>query len=124
MGICCVSIYQEQMLIIIRSPVDKVTLKKVAEDLEGYIKFVTDVERKIITAGGLRHFEGEQLLLRDGSRQGNLWGGGLDLETGEVDFDSMVNLRPNDNNSSREVLSQDLRKKIEEIVRYLLEQPK
>lgn len=31
-----------------------------------------------------RHFEGEQLLLQQGSLQKNLWGGGLDLETKET----------------------------------------
>lgn len=108
------------MLILITSKADEKTLKKVAEDLEGYIKFVVDVEKAILTAGGLRHFEGEALLLKNGSNQQNLWGGGLDLETGELDFDSMINIRPKSGNSSREVLSEDLRKKIEKIVRDLL----
>ncbi|MDO8498496.1 MAG: DUF5674 family protein [bacterium] len=108
------------MLLIITSKADKETLQKVAEDLEGYIKFVVDVEKGILTAGGLRHFEGEELLLKEGSKQDNLWGGGLDLETGEIDFDSMINIRPTQGNPSREVLSEVVRKKVEEIVRTLL----
>lgn len=108
------------MLKIIRSKVDSETIKKVAEDLDGYIKFVVDVERGLLSAGGLRHFEGEQLLIQDGSKQKNLWGGGLDRQTGEIDFDSMINLRPNDGNSSREVLDKDLREKVMEIVKKLL----
>lgn len=108
------------MLMIIKNKVGKETLKKVAEDLEGYIKFVVDVERKILTAGGLRHFEGEQLLLKKGSRQEDLWGGGLDIQTGEIDFDSMVNIRPNQDNTSREVLSEEIRQQMESIVRELL----
>lgn len=108
------------MLLIIRSPGDKATLKKVAEDLDGYIKFVVDIEREIIAAGGLRHFEGEQLLLKDGSKQSDLWGGGLDLKTKAVDFDSMINLRPNDNNPSREILLSEVREKAIEIVKNLL----
>ncbi len=108
------------MLLLITSKADVKTLKQVAEDLEGYIKFVVDVEKGILTAGGLRHFEGEELLLKNGSNQQNLWGGGLDLETGELDFDSMINIRSNQGNPSREILSEDLRKKIEKIVRNLL----
>lgn len=108
------------MLIIIKEKADEEILKKVSEDLEGYIKVVVDIEKGILTAGGLRHFEGEELLLKDDSEQKNLWGGGLDLETGEIDFDSMINLRPNDNNSSREVLSEDIRKKMEKIIKELL----
>lgn len=108
------------MLLVIDSKVDEETLKKVAEDLEGYIKVVVDIEKGILTAGGLRHFEGEGLLLKEGSRQENLWGGGLDLETGEIDFDSMINIRPNQGNNSREVLSEDIRQRMEEVVRGLL----
>ncbi|MBI4036497.1 hypothetical protein HY386_01290 [Candidatus Daviesbacteria bacterium] len=108
------------MLILIKTKADEDTLKKVAEDLAGYIKVVVDLENEILTAGGLRHFEGEELLLKEGSIQKNLWGGGLDLETGEVDFDSMINLRPNQGNPSREVLSGEIRKKVENIIRKLL----
>lgn len=107
------------MLVIIKSKANKQTLKKVSEDLSGYIKWVVDVEQEILTAGGLRHFEGEQLLISQGSKQQNLWGGGLELETNELDFDSMINIRPPEN-PSREVLSQKLRKRLEEIVRRLL----
>lgn len=108
------------MLMVITSKADEKTLKKAAEDLDGYIKFVVDVDKKILIAGGLRHFEGEELLLKEGSKQGNLWGGGLDLQTLGIDFDSMINLRPNQGNSSREVLDEKTRKQIEEIVRSLL----
>ncbi len=108
------------MIVILKDKVDNETLKKVAEDLDGYVKFVVDVEKKILSAGGTRHVMGEELLLKNGSLQKNLWGGGLDLETDELDFDSMINLRPNDNNLSREVLDKDVRGKIEKIVQKLL----
>ena len=108
------------MLILVRTRISEEDLKKTAEDLDGYIKFVVDIERGILTAGGLRHVEGEQVLLKDGSLQKDLWGGGLDLETSEMDFDSMINIRPNDGNSSREVLNQDVRQKMVNIVKSLL----
>lgn len=108
------------MLLVVTSKADEETLKKVAEDLEGYIKFVVDIEKQILTAGGLRHYDGEQLLLQNGSKQENLWGGGLDLQTGGIDFDSMINIRPNQGNTSREILSEEIRQKVEEVVRNLL----
>ncbi|MEX0616247.1 MAG: DUF5674 family protein [Candidatus Woykebacteria bacterium] len=108
------------MLLLIEDKISDKDLKKVAEDFDGYVKVVVDVDREILTAGGKQHVEGEELLLQGGSRQDNLWGGGLDLETGEIDFDSMINLRPNQDNSSREVLNQKLREKITEIVQKLL----
>lgn len=109
------------MLKILTNKANKLVLKSVSLDLNGYIKVVVDIKREILTAGGLRHYEGEEFLLKDGSLQKNLWGGGLDLETGEVDFDSMINLRPNDNNPSREVLSEEIRKKMEQLIRKLLQ---
>lgn len=108
------------MLFILKTKADNETLKKAAEDLEGYIKFVVDIEKGGMTIGGLRHVDGEQLLLKEGSRQENLWGGGFDLETGEIDFDSMINIRPNQGNTSREVLSERIRSKIKDIVNQLL----
>lgn len=108
------------MLILIETKTTQETLKKAAEDLDGYIKVVVDIEKGILTAGGKMHVEGEQLFLKKGSLQQNLWGGGYDMETKEIDFDSMINIRPNQSNTSREVLSQETRNKMEEIIKKLL----
>lgn len=108
------------MLRIIKSKANDEILKEVAQDFDGYIKFVVDIQRQILAAGGKQHADGEALLLKDGSRQEHLWGGGLDLETGEVDFDSMINIRPGQNNPSREVLDKNIREKVGAIIRKLL----
>lgn len=108
------------MILILEKKATGKDLKKVAKDFDGYIKFVVDVEREILAAGGRLHVDGEQKLLKEGSLQEDLWGGGLDLETGEIDFDSMINLRPSQGNASREVLDTQIRKKMEEIGRKLL----
>lgn len=108
------------MIKIIKTKADEKTLKEVAQDLNGYVKVVVDIKQQILTAGGEKHVDGEEVLLKNGSRQEDLWGGGLDLDTNDVDFDSMINIRPNQNNSSREVLNQDIRKKMETIIRKLL----
>lgn len=50
------------MLFIVKSKISKEDLDKAAEDLGGYIKFVVDLERDILTIGGKRHVEGEELL--------------------------------------------------------------
>ncbi|EKD57355.1 MAG: hypothetical protein ACD_57C00335G0003 [uncultured bacterium] len=107
------------ILILLKKATDE-EVKKVAQDLDGYIKFVVNIKQEILAAGGKLHSDGEKLLLGQGSRQEDLWGGGLDLETDEIDFDSMINLRPGQGNPSREVLSAEIRKKIEGIVRRIL----
>jgi len=108
------------MLFLVEEPISEDNLKKAAEDFDGYIKVVVDIEKETLTAGGKRHFDGEQMLLHNGSKQANLWGGGLDLETGGADYDSMINLRPNQANTSREVLDTKIRSKMTEIIRRLL----
>ena len=109
-----------KMLLIIKAKASEEVISKVAEDLKGYIKVVVDVQRKILSAGGKMHVDGERILLEDGSKQADVWGGGLDLETGEVDFDSVINLRPGQNNASREVLDPGIRKQMEAIIHALL----
>ena len=107
------------MLLIIRAKIDSETQKKIAEDLKGYIKIVVDVRREVLAAGGEKHVDGERLLLKDGSRQEDLWGAGLDLETSEMDFDSLINLRPTQN-KSREILDEKIREKVEALIQSLL----
>lgn len=108
------------MLLLITKPATSDEVKKAATDLDGYIKVVIDVEKNVLTAGGKWHVEGEQLLLEKGSQQKDLWGGGLDLETNQIDYDSMINIRPSQSNPSREVMSQEIRKQMDEIIRALL----
>jgi len=107
------------MIKIIRTKIDPETRNIIARDLKGYIKVVVDIQRKILAAGGEKHVDAEQLLLKDGSRQEDLWGAGLYLETNEMDFDSLINLRPSQNRS-REILDKNTREKVESITRSLL----
>lgn len=109
------------MLLIIREKATKGEIKDMAQDQGGfYIKIVADIEREILTGGGERHFDGEQKLLEDSSVQENLWGGGIDIKSREIDYNSMINLRSRQGNDSRDILSIDIRKKFDNIVRKLL----
>lgn len=108
------------MLIVIKKRATKDEIEKMSEDLAGFIKVVVDVENKILAGGGQRHVEGERKLLQEGSRQQDLWGGGLDPETDEIDYNSVINLRPAQDNPSRDILSSEIRKEFAKIVKNLL----
>ena len=108
------------MLILVKSKATEQELKQASEDITDYIKVVVDLKKGILTAGGEMHVDGEKLLLKEGSNQENLWGGGLDLETKGIDFDSMINIRPDQGNPSRSVLLPGIREKMEKIIRNLL----
>lgn len=106
------------MIITKSTPYTKEEIKKLQEVFDTYIKTVIDVEKKICSAGCDRHFESEQILLEQGSEESNVWGGGIDVETKEIDCNSFINIRPTDNNSTNEILDKDLRKKYEELTKY------
>ncbi|MCL4392672.1 DUF5674 family protein [Patescibacteria group bacterium] len=76
-----------------------------SKEFDGYIKVVIDIEKMILAGGAERHFDLEQKLLEEGSIQKNLWGSGIDLETRQIDYNSMINLRPRENNPSIDILS-------------------
>lgn len=108
------------MIIIIKRKATPEQIKKMAEDFDGYIKVVIDVKENILAGGGERHFDAEQGMLKLGSKQQDLWGGGLDLETKEIDYNSIINLKPSQNNPSRDILSLEVRKKFDKIIKSLL----
>ena len=56
------------MLTIIKQKASEEILRQVSQDLNGYVKVVVDIKRKILSAGGKLHTDGEELLLKDGSK--------------------------------------------------------
>lgn len=93
-------------------------ISKLKAQFDVYIKTVIDIDKKICSAGMDRHFEGEQILLSQGSKQSNIWGGGIDLITKEIDYNSFINIRPNDNNPKNEIQSEAIKKIYNELTKY------
>lgn len=110
------------MIITKSEPFTKEEIEKLAEVFEIYIKTVIDIDREICSAGMRRHFEGEQILLDQGSKQYSLWGGGIDLKTKMTGYNSLINNRSRDGNPSEEILDQSLRKRYEELTAYFFKQ--
>jgi len=108
------------MLLIIRKKADEGVREIVSEDLGGYAKVVVDVRRKILAAGSEVHANGEKLLLEDGSDRSDLWGGGIDFATGDIDFESMINGHAKQAKKSCEVLDKKIRRQMKTIINNLL----
>ena len=83
------------------------------------VKGVVDGARKIIAIDAELHADLEQFLLGDGSKQENLWGINLYPEETDdfIEYDSMINIRPRQNNRSREVEDPEIRAEVAEVVR-------
>ncbi|EKE21148.1 MAG: hypothetical protein ACD_7C00334G0002 [uncultured bacterium] len=110
------------MIITKSTPFTSNEIEKLKEVFDVYIKTVIDVERKVCSAGCDRHFESEKILLEDGSSQSNIWGGGIDLETKTIDFNSFINIRPKDGNISNEIQNARIREEYEKLTRFFFSQ--
>ncbi|MEI8232500.1 MAG: DUF5674 family protein [bacterium] len=106
------------MIITTIKPFTLEQIKQLQEQFDVYIKTVIDIEKKICVAGMDRHYEGEKILIDSGSKQSNIWGGGIDLSSKEIDYNSFINIRPNDNNTSNEIQNAETRKVYLELSQY------
>ena|SRR5581483_4497616 len=104
--------------------VDKIKLdelKEMSKKMHGsMVKAVVDVQKKLVVVDADLHVDEEQMLLESGSSQQDLWGINLWPENygkdNFIEYDSMINIRPSQNNPSRSVESAETRKQIEQIV--------
>lgn len=110
------------MIITTNEAYTKEEIEKLREQFEVYIKTVIDIKKRICSAGADRHFESEKLLIEQGSTQSDLWGGGIDLETKIIDYNSFINIRPSDNNTSNEIQNSHMRKTFEELTKYFFQE--
>ena len=110
------------MILIIREPVTPDQTIQMSEIYgEALIKLAVDVGRGVLAGGGDLHADCELALLEDGSQQNDIWGADWYPQEREVGFESLINIRPKQNNRALEVQDLALCAQIENIVRRLLE---
>lgn len=99
-------------------------LKEMSKHMFGnLVKAVVDIDKSIMVVDADLHADEEKFLLEQGSQQESLWGINIYPELDQkdrVEFDSMINLRPNQQNFSRSVESLEIREKIIQIINKLI----
>ena len=90
--------------------------------LGSYIKLAVDVRRGILAGGGVMHADCEAVLLEYGSQQKDIWGADWSPSAKQVTFESLINIRPKQDNRSLELIDPDLRERVSHITRTLPEQ--
>lgn len=110
------------MIITTSKPFSKEEIEKLKEQFDVYIKTVIDVNKRVCSAGCDRHYESEEILLKQGSKQEDIWGGGIDLETTTIDFNSFINIRPTQNNTSNEIQSDKIRLEYEKLTKFFFKE--
>ncbi len=96
-------------------------LSSMSEKMYGLlVKAVVDIKDKSVAIDAEMHVDLEQFLLERGSAQEDLWG--INLYPGKfktddfVEFDSMINIRPRQNNRSRTVEDEKIKQQIIDII--------
>lgn len=115
---------EDEKIRVISEPITLARLKTIAIERYGdLVKAVVDVELGIIAIGGEMHADEESVLLERGSAQVNLWGINVYPDkSGEemIEYDSIINIRPRQNNRSRGIDDPEQRKKIADVVLKLI----
>jgi len=105
---------------IIDDKVNITELKTMSQKMFGnLVKAVVDIEKEIMAVDAPMHADQEAELIKNGSRQENLWGINLYPDKSQNDFieyDSIINLKPNQNNRTRDVDDPKIKEKIIKIV--------
>lgn len=115
---------------IIVSPKNRISisaLKEMAKKMFGnLVKAVVDVEKGKMAIDGELHSDEELLLIENGSKRSDVWGINLYPELFGTDkfveFDSVINIKPQHSNRSRGIDNEKTRKKVLEIVENLITQ--
>lgn len=111
--------------ILIDEPISTQQLRQAGEELYGdMVKAVIDIEKGVMAIGAELHADEEAFLIERNSKQENLWG--INMYTDRampemVGFDSLINIRPRQNNRSRGVEDPNVREAIIGIVRTLVQ---
>jgi hypothetical protein len=85
-----------------------------------YIKLAVDIRRGVLAGGGAMHADCEAALLEDGSQQEDVWGADWNPAAQQVTFESLINIRPRQNNPSMDILDQAIRQRVAEIAKQLV----
>ncbi len=90
------------------------------DSLGSFVKVVVDIEREILSANCELHVDCAEELTKEGSLYTNLWGANVYPKDKKIDFISLMNVRPADNNRSMDIEDRAIRKKIEDIIKALV----
>ena len=110
---------------LVKKQITNDELKQMSSKMfDGLVKAVVDIEKEVMVVDAEMHADQEDFLLAEGSMQSNLWG--INFYPAEVgtenwlEFDSMINLRPSQNNRTRGINDEKIRLKVRAIVEKLV----
>jgi hypothetical protein len=108
--------------------VDKLSLSELTEMAQKMydpmVKAVVDLLKKKLVVDAEMHVDEEAWLLEQGSQQNDLWGINLyphEFGTDKfIEYDSMINIRPRQQNPTRSIESTEIREQIQTLVKEVV----
>jgi hypothetical protein len=104
------------MILLADKPFTSADFTALSECYIDYIKYVVDIENGTLCAGGEYHIDCEEILVRSGSNQSNLYGGGVRLSTKTIEYMAMSNFKPALGMITYEISDPVIRSKMKSIV--------
>lgn len=104
-------------IVVVGEKVTKKDIQKASEEYGEYIKIVVDIKTEDMTIGGEWHADAEKKLAELGSKQDNIWGGGIDMKLKKIETIALINIRPKLGNDSQELLDKKIREEFTNIVK-------
>ncbi|ALF56497.1 hypothetical protein ACX27_21545 [Nostoc piscinale CENA21] len=108
------------MVLIIRERATREQVEQMLQTLQVYIKVAVDIEKGILAGGEEQHAYCEAALLEDGSRQRDIWGADWIPFNQTIAFESIINIRPSQNNRSMLIQDPVIRERVQTIIQELI----
>ncbi len=109
---------------IIKDLIEKAELQRIADEWKSeFVKGVVDIAQGIMAIGAEFHADEEEILIAEGSKREDCWGINLFPQKAKEDwiaFDSLINIKPVQNNRSLHVEDRATRERINMIVYKLI----
>jgi len=110
---------------IITSKISKEELAQYAkEQYVEMIKGAIDIGKGSMALGGEWHMDANQVLIDNGSEQKDIWGFNIYVDKNHderVEYISLINIRPAQNNRSMEIEDGTIREKMKKVIDLLVE---
>jgi len=108
------------MILLLSHKASKTQIPVMLEEYSQMIKIAVDIRRNILAGGGEMHADCEQLLLEDGSEQDDIWGANWYPAEQRIEFEALINIRPQLSNRSLIIQSEEIRRKVEAVTHEIL----
>lgn len=108
-------------IILLDGPASATQLERLRNVSAERLRLAVDVRLELVAAGGENHADCEFVLLEAGSSQDHVWGSTWIRSTCDLEYVSVINLRPRFGMRTMEIQDELLRTCIDRIVRAFLE---